>query len=198
MKTIYYEPAELWDLYNKNKDELVTKTRVIAENPDFDVMVFLTSEQRGKFILPNILVWEDCAEIYNECAVGEDDLISTAESIYAKYLDDDAILKRHFGEDDADADEDKEENEQELEIDRRESELYDAAEDFLYTVTGGQLEKIAGFSETDKIIGDLINRTCEWLSMEHGISVFRPMMLEDEDGEEFYDEYPYDLLTFED
>jgi hypothetical protein len=24
------------------------------------------------------------------------------------------------------------------------------------------------------------------------------MMLEDEDGEEFYDEYPYDLLTFED
>ena len=34
--------------------------------------------------------------------------------------------------------------------------------------------------------------------MEHGISVFRPMMLEDEDGEEFYDEYPYDLLTFED
>ena len=43
----------------------------------------------------------------------------------------------------------------------------------------------------------LKDHVCEWLYQECRLSVNRPMFLEDENGDEFYEEFPYDCMEFD-
>ena len=200
MKLINYEPYELWDLFIDKRDFLLTHESTIAENPEFDVMIFLTAEDCGDMALPTIVVWMENREVYRESAIGKHDLVRIAEKIYNEFLPDEKLIKKYL-DDDADIEKMSEEidlMEMQDAIDDREGELYDAASDFLYVVTGGKLEKLAGYKESEEITNDIVNRVCEFLHEEYDISVYRPMIIEDENGEEFFEEFPYDVLTFDD
>ena len=197
MKVVHYEPSELWEIFQKERESLASRMKMIAENPDFDVTLYLTIETKGGMLLPTIVVWIENKEDYRESCIGELDLRQTAQSLYDDYLSDSTMAKRFFDEDDEELKQEEEASLQQDEIDYREAELYDAVSDLLYVVTGGKLEKLAGFKQAEEITDDIVNRVCEHLYTEYGISVFRPMILRDDHGEEFYEEYPYDCMVFE-
>ena len=194
MKLVSYEPGELWDLFIEKKDYLKTHTIIIAENPEIDSTVFLTAEMIDGEYYPSVTVWFEDAEVYSETVDNMLDLKEAAEDIYESYLSDDFMTQRYF----ATVDKEDEINDQQDAIDQRECELYDAAADFLEVICNAKLSKIVSYSEADDICEDIVNRVCEHLYTEYNISVFRPMMLEDENGEEFYEKFPYDCLTFDD
>jgi topoisomerase-4 subunit A len=48
--------------------------------------------------------------------------------------------------------------------------------------------------DIEKLIEDTKDKVCEWLTTEYDADIRRPMWLENDEGEERYVEYPYDLL----
>ena len=83
-------------------------------------------------------------------------------------------------------------------ISERELELDEAISLLLDTVLEEDAVMFFG-TETDEVCEDLKDHILEYLYRKHGISVRRPMVLEDtETGEEFFEEYPYDSMVFED
>ncbi len=86
------------------------------------------------------------------------------------------------------------ETEEEFRIEERETELSDAAFDFLFTVKP-EIEDIA--DDPGMIAEQLVDCVCEWLFTHHGISVYRPMMLEQPDGSEVFAEHPYEVMNFD-
>lgn len=55
-----------------------------------------------------------------------------------------------------------------------------------------------GADESFEIAEDVLDHMCEYLYRKYGISARRPMILEDENGEEFFEEYPYECMEFDD
>ena len=83
-------------------------------------------------------------------------------------------------------------------IAERELELDDAFTMLLDTLIEEDLGLFFG-AEADEILEDIKDHTLEYLYRKHGISVRRPMVLEDEEtNEDFFEEYPYDSMVFED
>lgn len=77
-------------------------------------------------------------------------------------------------------------------IKEREQELEDAAIDFLSVV----LEK--NISETEKeckgMVAEFIDHVMEYLFTEHSIDPYRPMVLVDDEENEYFEEYPYSVM----
>ena len=48
------------------------------------------------------------------------------------------------------------------------------------------------------IVEDVKEHTLEYIARKHGMPIYRPMYLEGEDGTDFYSEYPYEEMIFED
>ena len=194
MKLINYEPHEIWELFQKDKPYLRAHMKVIAENPEFDVVIYVTGEEQKGSIFPNIVVCMEDSEIYSELAVSEYDCEHTVQKIYDEYLSEERLIDRLIEQETAKA----EEEEKDQQIEEREMELFDAVNDLLDVFLNENLQKLVGYEEADRITEDITDRLCEYLYEEHGLSCFRPMMLEDEDGEEFFEEFPYDCMIFDD
>lgn len=194
MKLINYEPHEIWELFQKDKPYLRAHMKVIAENPEFDVVIYVTVEEQKSSIFPNIVVCMEDSEIYSELAVNKVDCEHTVQKIYDEYLSEERLIDRLIEQETAKA----EEEEKDQQIEEREMELFDAVNDLLDVFLNENLQKLVGYEEADRITEDITDRLCEYLYEEHGLSCFRPMMLEDEDGEEFFEEFPYDCMIFDD
>ena len=83
-------------------------------------------------------------------------------------------------------------------IAERELELDDAVSMLLDTVIEEDVAMFLG-PEADEICEDIKDHILEYLYRKHGISTRRPMVLEDtETGEDFFEEYPYEHMEFED
>ena len=195
MKLTMYEAPDVWVVFQQNKEELRNGMRMIAENPEYGVTVHITAERRGKDYLPDIIVYMDDDEVYSEAVVNEHDCTHTVQRIYDEYLDDEAIVNRMIEEN---RNELAELRQQEDDIEQREGELFDAASDMLDIFLNEKLDRIVGYQEADEIVEDVMDHICEYLFREHGLSVYRPMVLEDDDGEEFFEEFPYDCMEFDD
>ena len=79
-------------------------------------------------------------------------------------------------------------------IDEREEEIDAAVRDLvnIVSVTGC-------YNLTDEAVDDLKDHFLEYMHRKLGISIYRPMYLEDADtGEDYFTEYPYDDMVFED
>ena len=65
-------------------------------------------------------------------------------------------------------------------------------ERFLEMIENGEMV------EHSEVYDDLKEHFLEYMARKWGLVIHRPMFLEDENGEEFYEDYPYDCIEFED
>lgn len=181
---IYVPASEVCGFFLKNKKRLEAGAELIAENCEYGVEVFL-AEALG---LPKIEVYADDDLVYEEAVIDRECCAETVEDIYDTYLTDN-VVKILSGENEISQDD---------EIDQRETELDMLVTDFITGVmsTGGYFD--SGAADADEIVDDCKEHFLEYLARKHGLRVYRPMYLEDEDGNEFFDEYPYECMEFDD
>ena len=191
---IHYDPTEIWDIFQCDKEKLRNTMKEIAENPDFDVTIFLTETDRGTQMFPNIVVYMEGDQLYEEAAVNEGDCIQTVRKIYFEYLTEDRIINNVIASSDKNADDT--DHDIQDDIDKREDELDDAVFNFLTNILDCPLECIT--EEADEIYEDFKEHALEYLARKWDLKIFRPMILEDENGEEFLEEYPYDVMEYDD
>ena len=185
MQKITVDASEVWDYFQKHKKELEGTEHIIAENEEYGVEISLSAEHD----LPCFIVTADGYQYAEERAVSASDCKETVEMLYEYYLTESFVDGEGCEESRLD---------QEDEIAERELELDDAFTMLLDTLIEEDLGLFFG-AEADDIIEDIKDHTLEYLYRKHGISVRRPMVLEDEEnGEDFFEEYPYDSMVFED
>ncbi len=189
---IHVPPTEVWQFFAKNRKRLKDETVLVAENKDTKYAVYLT-EEKG---LPLFEVYRGDQKLCEESAVSQDDSTAVAKRLYVKYLL--PVSVDGGGERFDDVPEDPEEDEprpktrQEIEDEmyERDDELLQATYDYLETVLGTPRESVDDLMGSD--VADFLDRVCEILAMDFGVSVYRPMyLINDDTGGEYYEEYPY-------
>lgn len=190
---IIVQASEVWDLFQRKREFLETNQMKIAENNEFGVEIFL-EESRGK---PNIIAYLDDDEIYSELCMSESDCEITVQMFYDEYLTE-KIINKYFGEqEDGCAYDGLTHFEKQSEIDSREAELDMAVEDFLSVALDGfVLDDVVDISGV--ICEDVKEHFLEYLARKWRLHIRRPMYLEDDGGEEFFEEYPYECMEFDD
>ena len=200
---IHYEADTVWSFFQKEKEKLRSAMKEIAENPEYDVVIYITEEDRGTLMFPNFVVLMDGSVLYEEAAVNENDCEQTCKKIYYEYLTEERLINKvieaDMGESNGNTfDEEEEEEDQEAEIEERESDLNDAVKNFIADVLCDPLSSFVGKDEAEEIYEDFKEHALEYLARKWELSIYRPMILEDEDGEEFFEEYPYDVMEYDD
>ena len=126
-------------------------------------------------------------------AYSAEDCEETARELYDKYLTanavsaflDDVVVVDDKDDDDLDKKDD---------IEQRDGELWDGMWAFLSDVLAGDYSPAI----IDRITDDVLEHTLEYIHRKHGLDIFRPMFLEDEKGERFFEEYPYSHIVYDD
>lgn len=181
---IIITPSEVWDFFQGHKGDSLCE--MIAENPEYGIEVWL-SDRDGD---PDFQVMADDDIIFEDYAYGSEDCRETCELIYGEYLtskvvdmilDDDVFSDQHV---------------EELNIEDRETELDAAVFDFLETVL--EDDPCTVITDIEEVFNDIKDHMLEYLARKHDLSIRRPMYLEDEDGEDFYADYPYECMVYED
>ena len=186
-KKVTVEASELWDYFQKHKEKLVSSMHEVASNDEFGIVIYITEDEG----LARIVVTADDEEVYDEEVISAKDCKDTAERIYDDYLTSNVIEILAGGKDD----EDDSRFEIEDQIEEREAELEDALYMFLGAVCDD--DSVEYYLE-DELVQDVKEHFLEYLARKWGIPIRRPMFLEDEDGEEFFEEYPYEYMVFDD
>ena len=201
MKTVIVQPWDVWDVFFKNLPELRSHLKRIAENTEYGVVIYVTEEDN----LPDIQVYVDDDLLYSEACVSRDDCAKTVRKIYEDYLTSSVVDKliESYKQDEEPqeemTDDDYEEyahDELEGEIEEREDEIDLAISDLLETVCDSDIRTFCDNAE--EIMEDCKEHFLEYLYLKWGFEIRRPMFLEDEHGVEFYEEFPYDCIEFED
>lgn len=190
MENVRVKPHEIWAFFKSHREELESKLILIANNEEYGVVIYL-SETSG---LPQIVVYMDDSQVYEESCVNEKDCEKTVAEIYEDYLTSrvlDTVLDEPTGKN-----EDRALMEQDMRVSEREDELSDAVTEMLFTVLGDDYYPLS--DDVEEITEDLKDHLCEYLFRKYGINIYRPMYLEDENGDEFFEEYPYDCMEFND
>lgn len=175
---IIVDPSDVWDYFNEHIDELFGSMKMIADNSQYGIEIYLT--ETGN--LPTIMVSADGEEIEEESCVSANDCVKTVQDFYDKYLSD-GVVGILMGEDG-----DKTMSEELELIDEREAEIDDAMYMLLDTLVSNLFDFV---EEPDELCEELKDHICEYLYQKYDISVYRPMYLECEDGTEEFAEYPY-------
>ena len=187
MTNILLEPYEVWDYYLKHHDELITKPYVIATNDEYGVEITLTAEDN----YPLFIVTADDYQQAEESALSENDCESVVKELYEQYLTEQFLTLYDESPDLI--------VEQEDAISERELELDDMIMAMLSIVLDQEPYLCIAPEEADEMLEDIKDHFLEYLARKHGLPVFRPMILEDtENGDEFYTEYPYKCMEFDD
>lgn len=223
MPDIYVEVQDLWNVFQTNKEELRTILKPVAENMEYGIVVYLTEDND----YPMLVVYVDDSEVYREPCISEDDCIVTGRKIYERYvIDTNQILESVVGTYESEDDDQEEENDDdddtaddaaigstdasdeeidsdeyeqyqiETKIEDREKEIDDSFQDFMYTVLEFDLEKV--LDNPEEIYEDCKEHFLEYIARKWGLAIRRPMILEDDNGDEFFEEYPYDCMEFDD
>lgn len=194
MRKIIIAPRELWDFLKKQDDagELKTAMYLIASNDEFGVDIYVTEEDAYY-----IVIEADGYEVDREEIINAADAERTCSKIYEDYLTENAVgILSGLGELNDEPDEwDLRETASEK-IEDRESELSDAVVAFISDVLGE--ETFIDECDFDEVVEDCKDHFLEYLARKHDFDIYRPMILEDEDGENFFEEYPYRCMVFED
>lgn len=187
---INIKATEIWKYFQGCKEELKTLMHLIAENPDYGVQIYITSEKE----LPNIVVTADDVPVYEEVSVNEHDCTKTAEKVFDTYLTEKAIMVLSGLFDDEDYPTTAEIEDM---ISEREDALDCAIYNFVTTVMMDENYDVtcAGF---DEILDDIKEHILEYMARKHKLPIYRPMVLEYDDGTEEVSDYPYDDMEFDD
>lgn len=182
-------PPDVWEYFQCVKDDLKSHMHQIADNYEYGVEIFL-SEDSG---FPNIVVVVDDEQVYDETVINAHDCQITVEEIYDKYLTSKAI---DYLSNDGEMDEESAFFNVDDIIYERECDLDGAVFNFVKTVV--QSDYINYIPDIDDVIDDLKEHFLEYMFRKHGLRIYRPMILEYEDGEEALVKYPYEDMEFED
>ena len=191
MKKVVCEANAVWNFFQKNKTKLLTGAEIIATNDEFEVVIYLTAEEQKTGVYPRIEVFIEDSDVYSEVAADERDCEQTVKKIYCDYLTTENLINRIIRE------AEKEPEFDELAAEERDLELDDAVDAMLEVFLNSRIDKLVGYSEADKIRCEIVDKLCEYLYLECDLSVYRPTILEDESGEEFFAEYPYECMIFD-
>ncbi len=186
MVVIYTEPQDVWIKFmsliyaSQEEDPLC----IIAEDEAIGVEIYASSDEKTGFPKPKITVLEDGEEVFAETCMTYQDCTDTVQYTFDIYLGKESVVSG----------DEYEEFERDEMIANRESDLDDA----VYQMLDVFLENSEnGVVIPDFLIDDVKEHICEYLARQKAIDIWRPMYLEDEDGE-FFEEFPYDCLVFED
>lgn len=182
---IILQPSEVWDHCQANQEDLVSNMHEIASYTEYGIVIYLSVNERA---LPCITVEADDTEIYSECVVDATDCYKAVQTIYEEYLTSKVfeVISKLDEERDFTA------FDEEYAISERETELDTAVWEFLEVVFGEQYVELDDMSE---ITEDVKEHILEYIAMNHHLHIYRPMILEDENGEDFYEEYPYECMV---
>lgn len=170
-------PSNVWDFFHSNKDRFGTEMYLIAESNDGMTGIYI-AEKDGN---PQFFV-ENCDEVIDECVViTKTDCEEAAELLYLEYLDCDELDILDVG------------FEQDI-IQEREDEITVLFQNLLFDL----LVDTANEDIINNIVEDVKEHTLEYIARKHNLPIYRPMYLEDEDGNDFYSEYPYEEMIFDD
>lgn len=179
--------AEVWEYFQKNKSP--TLYELIAEEPEYGIEIWLINN----YGFPEFIVTADDIEICDEQAFEQMECEEMVSLLYNDYLTSNVISTVNNTHDEPERLSPDEEIEIRAIIER-EDEINDAVCELLEVL----LDSYANSTTISEVFEDLKEHILEYLYREHGISVYRPMYLEDEDGEEFFEEYPYECMVFDD
>ena len=198
MQQIIVEPQDLW-WYMKTKigqdghGEMIYQ---IAGNDEYGIDIYAYEDDDYRI---HILIESDGITVGDICVTDADEAEKTCSKVYENYLTD-KVINILSGIRDA---EDEEKALRELhkmieldEIEDRESELSDTVLTFISDVLAidGGIDDL----DLDDVVEDCKDHFLEYLARKHGLDIYRPMVLEDENGEDFIAEYPYDCIIFDD
>lgn len=177
---IIVNATAVWDYCIDHEEELRNSFALIASNLEYGIEIFLTLEEDT----PYITVCADDNEVYSEEVFTPSDCDSTVTEIYDRFLTD--CVVDFFAElDDGGV------NEKLDMIAERELDLDEAVLAMFTTFAENFVDLV---QDADKVVEDMKDYIAEYLYNEHGLSIYRPMFLEDEDGNEEFTEFPYPEL----
>lgn len=183
-KRIILEPSEVWDYCVQHAESLAGSSKLIADNIMSGAQVYLSLFGD----IPTIFACVDSEEVDEEPIRDEEDCKETVEMFYDRYLDDfidEAIVDSVSG---------TTRDDEEMLIDEREIEISDTIADMVEALVPNIYDMEDDMGEICEELADLI---CEFLYRNHGISVYRPMYLECEDGGEEFCKHPYEEMEFD-
>lgn len=185
---IYLEPSLIWKFFSCSHNRLQSEMVLIAENIDTKYAVYV-DEDNG--VLRIHVCKGDSAPEYTQVLVNEDQCAEIATHVYRQYLFSIIIADSEpVEEDDYLSQQDMKDMQYE-----REDELRLAMMDFLSVALGSDLESVMIDLE-DGQVEDILDHILQYLAEEHGVSVWRPMFVENEQtGVEEFCEYPYANAT---
>jgi hypothetical protein len=169
-----YPSSKLLDFFNQNRVRLLSESVEFAQNGDGETAC-LTSDNGS----PCVQVYGVDGLVYQETAHFPGDLEEMADFVYTM------LFPNGF-----DASDEPSLDEMEELVNEREADLYNAALQFLRELMQAPAEEIA--EEDDGNFADsFLEDVCQLLSSEYGVSVYRPSIEQEEDGEPFLVEFPY-------
>ena len=182
---IYLKPEDAWVFFCKNKARLEKEMVEVARSSCGEYTIYLTMDEA---LNPKFLVYEygnDEDPVYEEWCVNETDTENTALRVYKRYL----YLDLDDGEDGGEEDIYQARDD---EIYQREDALRLAMLDFLACAlqerSGDDVVKTQG----ESFVAETLDYILEYISLDHGIPIYRPMFVDDpETGEEVFEEFPY-------
>lgn len=182
MDNIVLYPSGVWEYFQNHKDELKDNMLKIAESPNGSWEVWIYNEDDNL----RIIVTDTDDDIIDEgWATTEPECLDVVGDMYSCYLG--------YVGDEVDLDGEDEYINKEL-ISEREDEIDVLFRNMLFDL----LDKSVAEDVIEEIADDVKEHTLEYIARRHGLPIYRPMYLEDEDGKDFYSEYPYEEMIFED
>ena len=195
MKSIYVQPNEVW-AECKKISQMGNSTELIAEYPDAGVEIYLNTVELSGRHFPEIEVQFDGESTETETCYSEYSCKDTVSKFYDIFLDDQNLIayveEELFAEDKSD-DEVERIDTASVAIEVREDELNLAFTSLMQVVA----EDSVSDYPTKEMIEDLKEHVLEYMYRKHGLEIYRPMIIQYEDGTEEYMEYPYESLEFE-
>lgn len=179
---IILKPEDVWQYYVDHTAELQEHMKLAAFSPDFDTEVQICEDDD----LLTAYIYLNDQEIAKEEMITAFDAKATMERLYKEYIynAEDFVKQWQLQQD---------EDEEEDIIETRELELDDAAYEFLVSVLGEAFDVHS--KETQEILEDVKDCVLPMLYEKHGIEVYRPMYIADDDGNEEFCLYPYAEIT---
>lgn len=192
---VIIQPQDVWDFFQAHQGYLRSMMEEVAVDDETGVTVYVT-EEAG---MPDIVVHSDDVKIYSEQCVSRTDCTTTVSKIIFDYLGGGAASKVcAMNNREEEVAEEYDRYEIECEMDDREAALDSAVFVMLCDFLEMPLEEVCDSAqEADKIYDDIKDHLAEYLYRKWNISIRRPMYLETEDGEEFFEEYPYEHMEFD-
>lgn len=186
---IIIEAENVWDYFEESEEQLSSGVmEKIASNNDYGVEIFLTGDEDG---YPIVVVIVDDEVVEEEYILNKEDCYDTVSKYYDTYLSHSAIDFLSGEHDSFDEDISDELDK----IDEREGELDEA----IYTCLDVFVPNLLDISrDPDSVYEDIKDHLCEYLYRKYGVSVYRPMYLECEDGSDEFFEFPYSEMEFDD